>query len=77
MNNNNNNYISRALNPSVSNQLETQSAVHVQLKLSKLHVQLKPNKQRNQGCQKTKKPQANKQTKAGGQWVKGQGSNIK
>ena len=36
-NNNNNKYISRVLNPSVSNQPEAQSAVHVQLKLSKLH----------------------------------------
>ena len=39
--NNINKYISRALNPSVSNLPEVQSAVHAQLKLSKLHVQLK------------------------------------
>ena len=47
-NNNNNKYISRALNPSVSNQPEAESAVHVQVKMSKLHIQLKPSKQRNQ-----------------------------
>ena len=48
-------YISRALNPSVSNLPEAQSAVHVQLKLSKLHIQLKPSKQRNQRRQENKK----------------------
>ena len=37
--NNDNNYISRVLNPSVSSQPEAQSAVHFQLKLSKLHIQ--------------------------------------
>ena len=61
---NNDKYISRALNPSVSNQPEAQSAVHVQLKLSKLHIQLKPSKQRNQRRQKTiflKNKQTNKQ----------------
>ena len=50
----NNKYISRALNPSVSNQPEAQSAVHVQLRLSKVHVQLKLSKQRNQRHPKTK-----------------------
>ena len=44
-NNNNNKYISRALTPSVSNLPEAQSAVHVQLKLSK---------QRNQRRQENK-----------------------
>ena len=53
-NNNNNEYISRELNPSVSNQPEDQGAVHVQLKLSKLHIQLKPSKQRNQRRRKTR-----------------------
>ena len=48
------------LNPSVSNQPEAQSAVHVQLKLSKLHIQLKPSKQRNQ--QHKKKKNTSKQT---------------
>ena len=55
-NNNNNNdddddddndddeYISRVLNPSVSNQPEAQSAVHVQLKLSKRRHQRRKNK---------------------------------
>ena len=51
---NNNEYISRALNPSVSNLPKAQSAVHVQLKLSKLHIQLKPSKQRNQRRQENK-----------------------
>ena len=46
-NNDNNKYIFRELNPSVRNQPEVQSAVHVQSKLSKLHIQLKPSKQRN------------------------------
>ena len=41
-NNNNNKYISKALNPSVNNLCEVQSAVHVPLKLIKLHIQLKP-----------------------------------
>ena len=50
----NNKYISRALNPSVSNQPEAQSAVHVQFKLSKLHIQFKASKQRNQ--RRSKKP---------------------
>ena len=53
-NNNNNKYISRALNPAVSNQPGAQSAVHVQWKLCKLHIQLKPSKQRNQRRQKNK-----------------------
>ena len=70
----NNKYISSALNPSVSNQPEAQSAVHVQFKLSKLHIQLKPSKQRNQRHPKTRK---NKQTKAGKGQVKGQVPNIK
>ena len=69
---NNNKYISRALNPSVSNLPEAQSAVHIQLKLSKLHIQLKPSKQRNQRCQENKK-----QKKAGDRWVNGHGPNIK
>ena len=87
-NKNNNKCISRALNPSVSNQPEAQSAVYVQLKLSKLHTQLKPSKQRNQRRQKQinkqtnkqtkqKKQQANKQAKAIDWRVKGQGPNIK
>ena len=46
------------MNPSVSNQPAAQSAVHVQLKLSKVHIQRKPRKQRNQ--QKISK-QTNKQ----------------
>ena len=71
-NNSNNKYISKALNPSVSNQPEAQSALLVPLKLSKLRNQLKPNKQRNQQRQKT-----NKQTKARDWRVKGQGQNIK
>ena len=68
--NNNDKYISRAVNPSVGNLPEAQSAVHVQLKLSNLHIQLKPSKQRNQRLQETKN---NKQTKVGGGRVKGQG----
>ena len=64
-NDSNNKYISRALNPSVSNLPEAQSAVHVQLQLSK---------QRNQRRQKTT---TNKPTKAGDGRVKGQDSNIK
>ena len=40
-NNNNNKYISRALNPSVSNLREAQSAAQVQLKLSKVHYSIK------------------------------------
>ena len=51
---NNNNNISKALNPSVSNLHEAESAVRVQLKLSKQHIQLKPSKQRNQRRQKRK-----------------------
>ena len=50
-NNNNNKYISKALNPSVRNLHEAQSAAHVYLNLSKLPIQLKPSKQRNQQCQ--------------------------
>ena len=38
-------YISKALNPSVSNLHEAQSTVHVYLKLNKQHIQLKPNKE--------------------------------
>ena len=72
-NNDNNKYISRALNPSVSNLPDAQNTVHVQFKLSKLHIQLKPSKQRNQRRQKIE----NKQTKAGDRRVKGQGPNIK
>ena len=41
-------YISKALNPSVSNLHDAASAVSLQLKLSKLHIQLKPSKERNQ-----------------------------
>ena len=52
-NNNGNEYISKALNPPVSNLHRAQSAVHVQLKLSKLHIRLKPNKERNQRRQNT------------------------
>ena len=68
-NNNNNKYISRALNPFVSNQPEAESAVHVQLKLTKPHIQLKPSKQRNQrrkkkSTQKNKQQQTNKQKQA-------------
>ena len=55
--NNNNKYISGALNPSASSLPEAQSAVHVQLKLSKLHIQLKPSKQGNQQPQKAKNKQ--------------------
>ena len=51
-NNNNNKYISRVLNPSVSNLHEAQSTVHVQLKLRKPHTQSKSSKQRNQRRQK-------------------------
>ena len=54
-NNNNYKYISRALNPPMSNLHEAQSAVHVQLKLSKLHIQSKLSKQRNQQLQKENK----------------------
>ena len=72
-NNNNKKYISRALNPSVSNLTEAQSAVHVQLKLSKLHIQLKPRKQRNQRRQKTKQ---NKQTNKS-RWWAGKGARSK
>ena len=60
-NNNNNEYISRELNPSVSNQPEDQGAVHVQLKLSKLHIQLKPSKQTSD-VKKQQQQQKNKQT---------------
>ena len=56
----------------MSNLHEAQSAVHVQLKLSKLHIQVKPNKQRRQKNEK----QTNEK-KAGDGWVKGQGPNIK
>ena len=55
-NSDNNKYISKALNPSVSNLHEAQSAVNVQLKLSKLYIQVKTSKQRNQRRQKLKKP---------------------
>ena len=48
-------HICRELNPSVNNQPEAQSTVHVQLKLSKLHIQLKPSKQRNKQRQQTNK----------------------
>ena len=67
---NNNKYISWALNPSVSNLHEAQSAVRVQLKLSKLHIQLKLSKQKTQQCQENMK-------KAGDGWVKGPGPNIR
>ena len=51
------------MNPSVSNQPAAQSAVRVQLKLSKLHVQLKASKQRIQW-----RPQ-NKEEKKSQGWV--------
>ena len=60
INNNNNKYISRVFNPSVSNLTEAQSTVHVQLKPSKLHIQLNPSQQRNQQCQKTNKQKPGK-----------------
>ena len=43
---NNNKYISRALNPSVSNLPEAQSSVHVQLKLGKLAMGLMETEER-------------------------------
>ena len=54
----------------MSNLHEAQSAVRVQLKLSKLHIQLKLSKQKTQQCQENMK-------KAGDGWVKGWGPNIR
>ena len=68
-NNSNNKYISKALNPSVSNQPEAQSAVHVQSKLNKLHHSIKTKQTKKPATSKNKK-NPSKQTKAGA-WIVG------
>ena len=73
---NNNNSISRALNPSVSNLHEAQSAVHVPLKLNKLYIfNWNPANKETTAVKKKKTKQKKKEEEeeAGDGRVKGQG----
>ena len=74
-NHKNNKYISRALNPSLSNLPEAQSAVHVQLETEQTTYSIKTKQTKKPSM--SRKQKTNKQTKAGDGRVTGQGPNIK